>query len=68
MEGDLHRSLLASESWSVSYGDDVYSDARLLDGIWYFLESARGFVEFPNQAAVVPICKNPTTGQKSATS
>ena len=60
MEKELLCAVTAAESWTVSYGEDICYDARKVDEVWYFRESANDFRPFPNQERVKPICTNPT--------
>jgi hypothetical protein len=55
----MEQKITSAESWSVSYGCEVYSDARLFDGQWYF-RTKEDFVSFPDRGKIAPICKNLT--------
>ena len=58
--GDLRQRLLTAASWSVEYVGDVYDDARMVAGRWYFRTVLSGeFQAFPFQKRVVPLSRNP---------
>jgi hypothetical protein len=57
----------AAESWSVSYGGEVYWYAFKINGDWYYRGSfGEGFQHFPLQEKVTPICKNLTRTKAAA--
>ena len=66
MDAKLLRELVGAESWSVTYGGDVYEDARSWLGIWYFRATPdEKFWRFALQDKVNPVCKNPTGKKKT---
>ena len=66
MGNKLPGGIPAAESWTVSYGDEVFFDACKTDGVWVFRESTISpFKPFAIQANVVPICTNGTFTTRS---
>ena len=57
----------ATEAWTVSCGEDIYSDARRFNGVWFYRDSPDNvFLPFPVQSKVVPICTNPSRSTNRA--